>query len=78
MDRKVFDDGVEKLLVAFPALEMTAEKSDLWYECIKDELTDADWKRRVKACIAKCIKTNIVLGDVVDERGLYQDVYFRA
>ena len=77
LSRKVFDDGVEELLVGFPNLDMTSVRADLWYKYSK-HLTDRQWQGRVDRCIKLCIKAVPVLADILDERGYYKDDYFRA
>ena len=78
MDRKLFDDGLELILVAFPGMEMTKERAGVWYDTVKNDMSDKDWGRRVVNCIKNCHKNIPVLADIVDSKGLNCDDYFRA
>lgn len=78
LSKEVFNDGIEKILIAFPVMEVTKERTKIWYETIKNEIDDYDWKHRVHNCIKNCQKTIPVLGDIIDSKGMYCDDYFRT
>jgi len=74
LDRKVFDDGIEELIVAFPGFEMVEAKADLWYKYSK-YLTDKQWIRKISECIINCNYTP-TLADVLNRKE--DSDYFRA
>lgn len=72
LDRKVFDDGIEEILVAFNGLEMNEAKADVWYNHSKQVSNEA-WNKKVSICIKRCFKSAPVLADILDEKGNYDN-----
>jgi hypothetical protein len=69
LNRKLFDDGLEELTVAFE-MNMTPAKADIWYKYSKD-IEDYQWQRKIKNCIRNCRKVP-TLADILDNQGWYK------
>ena len=71
MIRKVFDDGIEKIQLAFNDFKMTKKRADIWYKYSK-RLSDNIWQIKIKNCIKGC-RHIPTLADILDLRGYYID-----
>jgi len=73
---KVFNDGIDDLKLAFPELEMTKKRAQLWYRFLS-QLTDAEWEEKIGNCIKHCIKRAPLIADILDEEGFYDKIQLK-
>jgi len=69
--RKMFEEGLEEIEIAFKNFEMTKRRADIWYKYSKD-LTDSQWKGKIESCIRFCRKIP-TLADILDLKGYYKE-----
>ncbi|MBA7478842.1 hypothetical protein ES707_14270 [subsurface metagenome] len=67
--RRIFEEGLVEIEIAFSNFEMTKKRADIWYKYCKD-LTDEDWKEKIKNCIKGCRKIP-TLADILDWKNYY-------
>ena len=68
--RKMFEEGLEEIEIAFKNFEMTKRRADIWYKYCKD-LTNDNWNKKIKNCIRFCRKIP-TLADILDLSGYYK------
>ena len=69
--KKIFNEGLVEIEIAFSNFEMTKKRADIWYKYSK-HLTDDVWKSKIKNCIKGCRKIP-TLADILDLQGYYID-----
>ena len=62
---KTFNDSINDLKIAFPELEMTKERAQLWYRYSK-HLEDREFKEKISSCIQYCNKNIPLLADIIN------------
>ncbi len=65
MKKEIFNKGIEELQLAFPQMEMTKKRAEIWYKYSKD-LTDEKWVKKIANCIQNCYKNSPVLADILN------------
>ena len=62
---KTFNDSINDLKIAFPELEMTKERAQLWYRYSKHS-EDSKFKEKISSCIQYCNKNIPLLADIIN------------
>ena len=71
LSKKIFDDGLEEIEIAFNGFTMTKQRADIWYKYSK-HLEDSMWEKKIASCIKGCRKVP-TLADILDIKGYYFD-----
>ena len=66
MNKETFNKGIEELQLAFPQMEMTKERAEIWYK-YSNYLTNEGWEQKVWDCIQNCYKPIPVLADILNK-----------
>ena len=69
--RRIFEEGLVEIEIAFSNFEMIKKRADIWYKYSKD-LTDSQWKEKIENCIRFCRKIP-TLADILDLKGYYRE-----
>jgi len=71
LNRKTFEDELNKLVISFPGFIMTKEKADLWYKMLHKNIDDDTWKEKIFYCLVYCHRVPN-LADILDEDNYYR------
>ena len=71
LNKKMFEDGLTEIEIAFNGFSMTKQRADIWYKYSK-HLEDSQWESKIARCIKGCRKVP-TLADILDFNGYYQD-----